>query len=80
MLTAVEAAALLGVTRRQVIKLIKQGKLRAEWFGNAWMVERASVEEYAATARQVGYPKGRPRGKEGKTLLDAVNDAGLLEE
>jgi excisionase family DNA binding protein len=79
MLTAVEAAALLGVTRRQVVKLIGEGKLRATRFGNAWAIERESVEEYAATARQVGYPKGRAR-KTDKTLLESLDKAGLLEE
>jgi excisionase family DNA binding protein len=52
-----EAAALLGVTRRQVQKLIGRKWLRARRLGRDWRVYADSVAEAAHTPR----PKGRPR-------------------
>jgi excisionase family DNA binding protein len=52
-----QAAALLGVTRRQVQKLIGQKRLRARRLGRDWRVYADSVAEAQARPR----PKGRPR-------------------
>ena len=61
MLTTAEAAAALGVTRRQVLKLIKEEKLKATRFGVAWQVEEVSVMKYQQERRKAGWVKGRRR-------------------
>lgn len=43
-----EAAATLGIKISSVSRLIHRGLLKAEKFGPVWMIEQASVEEYAA--------------------------------
>lgn len=53
-ITAVEAARRLGVSRRRVLQLIKQGRIEARFFANAYMVDPESV---AAFKRQ---PPGNP--------------------
>ena len=53
-ITAVEAARRLGVSRRRVLQLIKQGRIEARFFANAYMVDAESV---AAFKRQ---PPGNP--------------------
>lgn len=45
-MTTVEAAELLGIDRASVARLIRNGTLRAERFGRAWMVYRESVEDF----------------------------------
>ena len=50
------AAEHLGVSRMQVGRLIQQGDLDADRFGRSWVVNRESLQRYAA-ARP---PKGRP--------------------
>jgi excisionase family DNA binding protein len=61
LLTTDEAAAQLGLTRRQVIKLIGQGRLEAKRFGRAWQVEPESVETYGQTEHKPGWRLGRKR-------------------
>jgi excisionase family DNA binding protein len=56
-ITTVEAARRLGVSRRRVLQLIKQGRIEARFFANAYMVDAESV---AAFKRQ---PPGRPAGR-----------------
>lgn len=53
-ITTNEAAGALGVTRQRVLQLIQDGRLKAEKFGNVYMIERAdllNIEEK---------PMGRP--------------------
>ena len=50
------AAEHLGVSRMQVGRLIRQGDLAADRFGRSWVVNRESLQRYAA-ARP---PRGRP--------------------
>ena len=62
-LTAHEAAKILKATPRYVQALAKDGKLSSIRILGRVFVERESVKSFKAMPRQVGYPKGRPRGK-----------------
>jgi len=59
LLTTDEAAALKGVSRRTIQRLITLGELPATETIHGWRVQRADVE--AAPKRGVGWVKGRPR-------------------
>ncbi len=65
MLTAAEAAELLGVTHRHVTRLIRDGTLAAEHFGGAWAIREADVLRLVAARERnppkCGYPKGIAR-------------------
>lgn len=63
-LTTQQAADLLGVKRRQVIRLITLKRLPAQKFGAMWLIREADVG--AVKVRKVGYPRGRPRGPKEK--------------
>lgn len=63
-LTVTEAAELLGLTRSRIYNLIREGRLRSEKSGNLHKVSAADVEEYAASERKGGWPKGTPRKPE----------------
>jgi excisionase family DNA binding protein len=53
-LTTNEAAAVLQVTRRRVLELIKLGTLRAEKFGRDWQIDPLSLEAYKNSPRKAG--------------------------
>jgi excisionase family DNA binding protein len=72
MLTTAEAAAQLGKTRRQVLKLISQGRLTATRFGSAWQVDPASVEQYKASPHKPGWPEGRKRSTQARAAAHAA--------
>ena len=44
-ITAIEAAAMLGVTKQRIQQLIAAGFLKAEKRAGAWFIDAASVEE-----------------------------------
>jgi excisionase family DNA binding protein len=46
-ITPLEAARLLGISRTEVYKLLNQGALRAGRYGSRWRVDPASVHAYA---------------------------------
>lgn len=54
MLTTAEAAAILQVSRRRVLELIRLGTLKATRFGIVWQVEESSVEAYKNSPRKAG--------------------------
>jgi excisionase family DNA binding protein len=56
-MTTAKAAAILGISRRRVIKLIGLGFLRAEKFGRDWQIDSASVEERRQAKNKAGRPK-----------------------
>ena len=61
-MTTKEAAKILGIAPESVARLVKQGTLKGERFGHAWMVYRSSVEQYLE--RNQGKAKSDPtRGK-----------------
>jgi excisionase family DNA binding protein len=49
-----EAAEIIGVTRDHVTHLLRTGQLTGEKFVRDWMVDRVSVEDYAAKERKPG--------------------------
>ena len=55
-MTAAEAARVLGVTPARVSQLIRAGKLKAHRKGSMTLVEVDSVEKYAGTPRRAGRP------------------------
>ena len=57
-ITSREASELIGVTLNQVRHLARQGTIRSQKFGHAWMLNRDSVAAYAALDRHPG-PKSR---------------------
>lgn len=53
-ITTNEAASVLGVTRQRVLQLIQGGRLRAEKFGNVYVIRRVDLNHIEAL------PMGRP--------------------
>jgi excisionase family DNA binding protein len=58
-ISATEAAQILGKSKRRVNQLVADGELAAQRIGNANVIERASVEKYAAKHQR------RPAGRKG---------------
>lgn len=58
-LTVNQAAEQLNVAPAHVRLMIKRGRIAATMFANVWMVDAASVKQYARLYRRIGY--GRPR-------------------
>jgi excisionase family DNA binding protein len=53
-ITTNEAASVLEVTRQRVLQLIQDGRLKAEKFGNVYMIRRPDLSNIEAK------PMGRP--------------------
>lgn len=53
-ITTNEAASVLGVTRQRVLQLIQDGRLKAEKFGNVYMIRRGDLDHIEPL------PMGRP--------------------
>ena len=65
-LTAGDAAKKMGLSRRCVNQFIQEGRLKAERFGNAWMLEPKDVEAFLALDRPsgvAGHWKKKPAAK-----------------
>ncbi|MEI6506705.1 MAG: helix-turn-helix domain-containing protein [Planctomycetota bacterium] len=58
-LTVAQAAEQLNVAPAHVRLMIRRGRITATMFANVWMVDAASVKQYAKLYRRIGY--GRPR-------------------
>ena len=54
-LTTTETAAILGISSRRVLALIKAGQLPARKYGRDWIIEAAALD--AVRVRQPGRPK-----------------------
>lgn len=65
-MTAAEAAEALGVTVYRVYALIRDGKLKAEKFGRAYMVDAGSVEARTRSNPGPGNPDFREPGYRGR--------------
>lgn len=62
-ITTQEAADILGVSAQQIRGLCKRGEIKGEKsrFGASWLVDAASVREYAARPERRGRkPKAKP--------------------
>lgn len=73
MYTTKEAAERLGVSVRRVNALVNAGVLSAEKFGHSWMVDEASVEEYASAPRKAGRPLMDERNVENLARYTLMN-------
>jgi excisionase family DNA binding protein len=69
-LTTAEAAAILGLTRRRVLALIRAGLLKAEKPGRDWVVDRDSVERL----KKIDRPRGRPIARKDTDTNTDVHD------
>lgn len=59
MLDTVQAAALIGISKQQVQRLVTAGLIQAQKFGRSWLIPRAEVERYQKERK----PAGRPSTK-----------------
>lgn len=65
-IAAEEAARRLRVSRSRIYQLIREGRLRGEKPGGRdWVIDEASLAQEEARERRVGYPRGRPRRRDG---------------
>jgi excisionase family DNA binding protein len=69
-ITTNEAASVLGVTRQRVLQLIQDGRLKAEKFGNVYMIRRGDL------AHIESLPMGRPPKSAPATQKTATGAAG----
>ena len=51
-----EAAERLGIHRDGVLRYIRQQRLRAEQVAGRWLIDSASLAEFASQPRRVGNP------------------------
>ena len=58
-LTTIQVAEHLGISTSRVRALIKAGRLLAEKFGKAWMIQQSDLDAF------VPRPAGRPKAHEG---------------
>ena len=56
MLTTRQAATKLNLTHSLVCRYIREGRLPAQKFGNAYMITEADLAKFASTPRKVGQP------------------------
>ena len=78
LLTTQQAGEILGVSRRRVIALIEQGKLRANKFASVYMIAQKDLE--AVRKRKNGRPRDAKKNnltndrKPFKTIFDIAPD------
>lgn len=56
-LTTQQAADLLDLDRRTILKYIQRGLIQARKFGRDWQIDPAEVERYRQERRKPGRPK-----------------------
>lgn len=56
LITATEAAEILGIHRSLVWKYMRNGRLKAIQVGNFWLVSQREVRRFAKRPRPVGNP------------------------
>ena len=59
LITAAQAAEILGLSKERVSQLCKQGRIQAVKPGRDWVMSRQTVEAFGKIER----PEGRPTGK-----------------
>lgn len=78
-LTTKQASEILGVSRRRVIALIEQKKLKAEKFGSVYSIAKQDVE--SVKKRTNGRPSNGTQEKPFKTIFDlAPNFVGFIDD
>ncbi|HEX2185115.1 MAG TPA: hypothetical protein VHN78_06385 [Chloroflexota bacterium] len=58
-LTAAQAAARIGRSKSQVLKLLQKGKLQGRRIGILWVTTAGAVDAYLASNPRPGRPPGR---------------------
>jgi predicted site-specific integrase-resolvase len=64
LLSARQAAEILGITPRATRRYAQEGRLRGRRLDGRWVFGRSDVLRFAGIPRPVGYPKGKSRGKQ----------------
>ena len=54
LIDADDAAKLSGLTKVYIRKLCQRGQLRAKKFGNVWVIDKNSLDEYLSIERKPG--------------------------
>ena len=57
-ITTAEAARLSGYTAAHLRELIRDGKIKAQKFGEVWQVDRASLLTYVRKVEKLGSKRG----------------------
>lgn len=73
-MTTTEASKVLGIHTDTVPTLIKQGKLKGEFFDRVWHIERATVEKLAET-----YIPKKTKLRESKPTIDSSQTSDSSE-
>ncbi len=60
-ITTEQAAELLGVSRIRILAFIKDGRLKAEKAGRAWLILKSDLDFFSKQPRPQGWRKGRAR-------------------
>jgi excisionase family DNA binding protein len=67
LLTPIQAAERLKLTRQGIVKAIQEGHLEARRYGRLYLIEPSALERYRATRKPPGRPPGtrkkRPAGR-----------------
>ena len=61
LLTPIEAAGLLKLTRQGIVKAIQRGDLEARRYGRLYLIDRSALERYRARRKPVGRPRKTKR-------------------
>jgi excisionase family DNA binding protein len=61
-ISTIEAAERLKISRRRILTLIQDGRLRAQKLGPMWMVEEKDLHEFEEKPRLPGRPR-KPKGR-----------------
>lgn len=56
-----QAAEYLGVSDARIRVFIRDGRLKAERVGRAWLIHKDDLEAFARLPRPQGWKKGQPR-------------------
>jgi len=59
LITTVEAAKQLSLSRFRIWQFIKQGRLKATRIGTLWLIDEKELERFARQPRPSGRPKQR---------------------
>lgn len=70
--TTSQAAEMLGVKKRQVQKLLREGKIRGMQLGHEWLTYSPSLEKYLGTKSK----RGRPSSGEPTIQVEKANGQG----
>lgn len=65
LLTTVQAADIVGLTRTSIIQAITNGYLKARKISRVWVIRRSDLDQWIAAGRVIGqFPKKKPEAKD----------------